>query len=329
MDQQAIGARQQAQGLMLQARFSDLDEFAGALRHDEVELVDLGRSGGLNGVDLVLLPDMLARIGHQATPWDCIARSPDNALSIVFSWGYSVTPRVYGQALGEGAFSLSGPGTEYVSSVKGSGRYLFLPIPLHLLDERMLGEARGDVLRTGFKQVGTADPAASAMLRNTLAMLTRHGAETPVSEVDERLRRNLQNALLSAVHYVIAPTLATTEREPRSFVQRTRMFRTASEFLRHAEPATLNVFALCHALHVPLPALRALFQEFTGLSPEEFLVRFRLQRMHRALRTMSPTAETVRDAALDAGFCETARAEQVYRRFEAAPGIGLIARSAA
>lgn len=298
---------------MLQARFSDLDEFAGALRHDDVEVVRLGHSGSVNGVDLVMLPDMLLRIGHQATPWDCIARAPDDALSIVLSWGYGDQNKVYGQEMQDGSFSLSGPGTEYVSSVKGSGSYMFLPIPVKLLDERMLGDTRGDVLSTGFKLVGGSSPSAFAMLQNTLAMMQRTAATAPVSGVDERLRANLQNALMNALHYIITPALSKEELRPRSYMQRTRMFRLAVDHLRFTDAASLNVLNLCRSLHVPEPALRALFLEFTGLAPEQFLLRLRLQRMHHSLRMHLVPALDVRSAALDAGFCDVDKAAAVYQ----------------
>ncbi len=301
-----------ATGLMLQARFSDLDEFAGALRHDDVEVVRLGHSGSVNGVDLVMLPDMLLRIGHQATHWDCIARAPDDALSVIVSWGYGDRVKVYGQDMQDGSFSLSGPGTEYVSSVKGSGSYMFLPIPLKLLDERMLGDTRGDVLSTGFKMVGESNPSAYAMLRNTLAMMQRTAAAAPVSGVDERLRGNLQNALMNALHYIITPALSKEASVPRSYVQRTRMFRQVTEHLRHTDAASLNVVNLCRSLHMPEPALRALFLEFAGLAPDEFLLRLRLQRMRHALRLSLVPALDVRGAALDAGFCDVEKAAQVY-----------------
>jgi AraC-like DNA-binding protein len=298
---------------MLQARFSDLDEFAGALQHDDVEVVRMGHSGAVNGVDLVMLPDMLVRIGHQATPWDCIARSPDNALSIVFTWGYGDKAKVYGQDARDGSFSLSGPGTEYVSTVKSSGNYMFLPIPAQLLDERLLGDVRGDVLTTGFKLVGEATPSAYAMLRNTLAMMQKAAASAPVSGVDERLRLNLQNALLNALHYIITPALSKEELVPRSYVQRTRLFRLASEYLRHSDAGSLSVLNLCRSLHMPEPALRALFLEFTGLAPDEFLLRLRLQRMHHALRMHLVPALDLHSAALDVGFCDVDKATAVYQ----------------
>lgn len=314
MDTPVKGATSPAQGLMLQARFRDLDEFAGALRHDDVELVKLGHSGGLNGVDLVMLPDLLVRIGHQATGWDCLARTPDGALSMVLAWGYQDRARIYGRDFADGSFSLSGPGTEFVSTVSGAGNYLFLPIPVHLLDERMLGAARGDALSAGFKTVGDASPSAFAMLRNTLDQMKRAAERDPVNAVDERLRRNLQNALLTAVHYVIGPALATADQVPRSFLQRTRVIRRAFDQLRSMEAHAMSVMALSRELRMPEPALRILFQEFTGLGPNEFIQRLRLQRMHKALRTgLLSGPDAIRQAALDAGFCDVDRVGMVYR----------------
>ncbi len=299
---------------MHQFRFSDLDEFSGALKHDSVEVVRLGPSGGLNGVDLIELPDMLVRLGHQETAWDCFAQTPDDALSIVLIWGYGDEARMYGTAAQDGTFTLSGPSSEFVSSVRSKGDYIFLPIPAKLLDERMLGDAAGDVMRSGFNLVGQASPSSMAMLRGTLEAMQHNAVALHGGVVDERMHRNMQNALLTAMHYVIRPELMRSDAQTKGLAQRTMMFRTALEQLRSSEARPMDVFHICERLGISEPELRALFLEFAGVHPIDMLQRFRMQRVHKVLLAGLEHPLAVVEAALNAGFWDMGRFNTEYLR---------------
>jgi AraC-like DNA-binding protein len=175
------------------------------------------------------------------------------------------------------------------------------------------------VLKPGFKMMGQASPSALAMLLNTLDMMQR-AAANPLAGQDERLRRNLQNALLNALHYVITPELARSEHVPRNFIQRTRLFRRAFDHLRVQPPHAYSVMDLCRELHVPEPAMRAVFLEFTGMGPAEFIQRLRMERMRRAWRASAGTDQDLRDAVLDAGFNEVEKARELLSVTVAAVG---------
>ena len=84
------------------------------------------------------------------------------------------------------------------------------------------------------------------------------------------------------------------------------------EFLRDHADEAISLSQLCAATGVSERSLRNACYAVCGISPKRYLIRCRLQAVHRALAVARPGQATVTRIATDHGFFELGRFAAIY-----------------
>jgi transcriptional regulator GlxA family with amidase domain len=126
-----------------------------------------------------------------------------------------------------------------------------------------------------------------------------------------------------------APT-ATVDPSAHLRPTRHQIVSKIEEFLRDHAGEAISLSQLCAATGVSERSLRNACYAICGTSPKRYLVRCRLEAVHRALAVARPGQVTVTRIATDHGFFELGRFAAIYTAlFGESPSQTLRAVSAA
>jgi AraC-like DNA-binding protein len=125
--------------------------------------------------------------------------------------------------------------------------------------------------------------------------------------------RGLEHALLEA----LAECFSLGEAEADSAAARRHylIMRRFRQVLEDGAEDAIYVSEVCARIGVSERTLRRCCEDQFGLSPRQFLVRRRMQLVHRALRTADPAQTTVTNIATRHGFWELGRFAGAYASF--------------
>jgi len=296
--------------------FTECDQFAEAVRHEDLEVVQTERGKFSNQVLLIPMEETLVRYGTHPNSWLCSATASRGHVSIVLDT-VSAGPTIQnGQAIYEAqALGLHGSGAEHFSR-SSPGEYFYAPFP----EERFQNAWRAatgqeSAIRPGeFRRVRPEGPRWRALL-DTIAAI-RHRAETASASWDNlSMRAATERALLNAIVLAVAADQQCT-RSPRprvSACERSAIVRRAQEHLRAHASAPVYVLDLCAATGVNERTLHDVFLKQCGMAPMRYLKLRRLHQVRRSLHDAEPGAASVKAAALENGFWDLGRFAVDYR----------------
>ena len=160
-------------------------------------------------------------------------------------------------------------------------------------------------------------PVTLARLRGLHAEAGRLARDAPHILANPEASRGLEQALIEA----LADCFSLGETEPDSTAERRHhlIMRRFREALEESHDDAIYVPDLCARIGVSERTLRRCCEDQLGLGPKQFLLRRRMQQVHRALRTTDAAQTTVASVAMHHGFWELGRFAGAYAQFYGEP----------
>jgi AraC family ethanolamine operon transcriptional activator len=297
--------------------FTECDQFAEAIRHEDAEI--LPTESGCFHQEVILMPlaGTVVRYGRHDGPYLCSATASREHVSVVLDPVSSGGTAQNGQAIYEAkALGLHGPGAEHFS-VASPGEYFYAPFPERQFHDAWRTATRGErTIGAGeFQRICPEGPRWKALLE-TIAAVRHLAVKHPEVWRDPRQRAAMERSLLTACVLAGASdpqrTVAHTDRpSPRDHA---RVLRRALAHLHELAEQPVYTLDLCASADVSERTLRTVFREYFGMGPMHYLKLHRLQQVRRALCADSPTDSSVKSIALTHGFWELGRFAADYRR---------------
>jgi len=100
---------------------------------------------------------------------------------------------------------------------------------------------------------------------------------------------------------------------PQRAVNRRLVVEQAEAFLKSHADESVPIERLCRVTGVSERTLRNAFHDVRGMSPKRFMLRARLDKVHRALLKTQGEAATVTNIATEHGFFELGRFAGQYK----------------
>jgi hypothetical protein len=190
--------------------FAECDQFAEAIRHEGLELVQTGGGRASNQVLLIPLRETLLRYGTHQLPWLCSGTALPGHVSVVLDTASEGPTLQNGQAIYEAqALGLYGSGAEHFSQ-SSSGEYFYAAFPEELFRrswQTAMGEE--DAVRPAeFRRVRPEGRRWRALL-DTIAAIRRQAETAPATWSSPLKRGAAERSLLNAL---VLATAADEER---------------------------------------------------------------------------------------------------------------------
>jgi AraC-like DNA-binding protein len=296
--------------------FSECDQLAQAIRHEDVEVVPTKSGCFRQEVILTPLAGTVVRYGRHDGPWLCSATAPRGHVSMLLDTISSGPTMQNGQPIYEAqALGLHGPGAENFS-VSSPGEFFFAPFPEHEFHDAWRTATGGGrmIAACEFQRI-RPEGSRWATLLETIAAVRQLAVEKPMLWRNPEQREAMERSLLSASVLAIASGAQRTNRQkPRiSTRDHASVLRRALEHLRENVDQPVYTLDLCASADVSERTLRTVFREYFGMGPMHYLKLRRLQQVRRALCTESPEESSVKSIALTHGFWELGRFAVEYR----------------
>ena len=297
--------------------FAEIDQFAQAIRHEDVEILQPVAGRFSNRVLLIPLAGTLVRYGTHPNPFLCSATALPGHVSVVLDTVSQGPTLQNGQPIFEAqALGLHGSGAEHFSR-SSPGEYFYAPFP-EAQFQAVWRAVTGQETAIGpgqFRRVRPDRRRWQALLK-TIEAIRIQAEDAPEAFGEPAMRAAVEGSLLNAL--VLAAAADQESRQPaspRSFAgERPAIVRRAQEYLRAHGHTPVYLLELCEATGVGERTLRAAFLEQCGMGPMRFLKLRRLHLVRQALRDASPTATAVKKVALDNGFWDLGRFAVEYRQ---------------
>jgi AraC-like DNA-binding protein len=295
-------------------KFSDPDEYAARIRNTRAELTITARgkfAGELTRIEfhrmwMQRFSENLPRVAHSAPvtgrAYFGFVTRKDSRLT------------AHGVEIAPGLIVRHGDGNSYYHRLPGPTGFGAMSLPvadITALGETVVGR---DLTPTGDALLTCPPPAAMAHLHRLHAEAGRLAREAPEVLANPDAARGLEQALIAA----LADCFSLGRPEPDSAAVRRHhliMRRFHQVLDDSADNATIYVPELCARIGVSERTLRRCCEEQLGLAPKQFLLRRRLQQVHRALRAADVEHTTVTSVATSYGFWELGRFAEAYARF--------------
>jgi len=297
--------------------FAECDQFAEAIRHEDIEVVQTVGGRFSNQIFLIPLVGTLVRYGCHQSPWLCSATALPGHVSVVLDAASEGPTLQNGQAIYEAqALGLYGSGAEHVSR-SSPGEYFYAPFPEARFQTAWQAATGQEAsVRTGeFRRVRPEGRRWQALLELIAAL--RHQAEhAPDAFRDPTIRGAVERSLLSAVVLAVAADQDQTTSPANQTSARSRfaLVRRAQAHLRAHAHEPVYVLDLCAATGVSERTLRDAFLEQCGMGPMRYLKLRRLHQARRELHAAASAATSVKAVALTNGFWELGRFAVEYRQ---------------
>jgi AraC family ethanolamine operon transcriptional activator len=303
---------------VLARSFAECDQFAEAIQHEDVEVVQTVPGRFSSQVLLIPLTDTLIRYGIHENPWLCSGTVLRGRVSVVLDTGNRGATCQHGQRMfEEQALGVYGSGAEHFSR-SAPGEYFYVPFCEARFDEAYRAVAGMDsTLRPGeFRRVRPPDLRWQALL-GTIAAIRTQAEDAPEAFGDPRVQAAVERSLLSAIVLTVAtdrdhPGPGSTRR--LAACERSAVVRRAREHLRAHAHTPVYLLDLCRAAGVSERTLRDAFLEHCGMAPMRYPKLRRLHQVRRTLRASGPRSASVKAAALANGFWDLSRFAVEYRR---------------
>lgn len=296
--------------------FNECDQFAEAIRHEGLEVVQTERGRFSNQVLLIPMEETLMRYGTHPNSWLCSATALRGHVSIVLDT-ISKGPTIQnGQAIyEEQALGLHGSGAEHFSR-SSPGEYLYVPFPEERFQKAWrAATGQESAVRPGeFRRVRPEGRRWRALL-DTIAAVRKQAEIAPASWDNRAMRAATERSLLNAIVLAVAANQGRTRSPaPRvSACERSAIVRRTQEHLRAHSNAPVYVLDLCAATGVSERTLRDAFLKQCGMGPMRYLKLRRLHQVRRSLHDAAPGVASVKAAALENGFWDLGRFAVDYR----------------
>jgi AraC-like DNA-binding protein len=297
--------------------FAECDQFAEAIRHEDIEVVQTVGGRFSNQIFLIPLAGALVRYGCHQSPWLCSATALPGHVSVVLD-AVSEGPTLQnGQAIYEAqALGLYGSGAEHVSR-SSPGEYFYAPFSEARFQAAWQAATGQEtpIRADEFRRVRPEGRRWQALLE-LIAALRRQAEHAPDAFHDPIIRGAVERSLLSAVVLAVAADQDRTKAPANRTSTRSRfaLVRRAQEHLRAHAHQPVYVLDLCAATGVSERTLRDAFLEQCGMGPIRYLKLRRLHEVRRTLRATAPETTSVKAVALANGFWELGRFAVDYRQ---------------
>jgi AraC-like DNA-binding protein len=297
--------------------FTECDQFAEAIRHEDAEVLPMGSGCFHQEVILMPLAGTTVRHGRHDGSWLCSATASREHVSVVLDTASSGPTMQNGQPIYEAqALGLHGPGAEHFS-VSSPGEYFFAPFSEREFRDAWRTATGGErtVGAGEFQRIRPEGPRWKTLLE-TIAAVRKLAVNEPGLWHEPAQREAMQRSLLSASVLAIASDPQRNQGQtPRiSTYDHPRVLRHALEHLHEHAGRPVYALDLCASANVSERTLRTVFREYFGMGPMHYLKLRRFQQVRRALCTDSHGASSVKAIALTHGFWELGRFAVEYRR---------------
>jgi AraC-like DNA-binding protein len=300
--------------------FAECDQFAEAIRHEGVEMVQTMAGRFANQVRLIPLNQTLMRYGVHQGPFVCSGTALSGHVSVVLDPVSQGPTTQNGEAIYEAqALGMYGSRAEHFSR-SSPGEYFYVPFPEAQFHAAWHAAMGGDdaIGPAQFRRVRPEGRRWQALL-DTIAAIRNQAAAAPESFCDPRMRAAVERSLLSAIVLAIAADQARIPPVATRLAARERpaVVRRMLDYLRAHAHEPVYVLDLCAATGVSERPLRDAFLEYFGMGPMRYL---KLRRLHHARRTLREgNADSVKAVALENGFWELGRFAVQYRQLFGEP----------
>ena len=106
---------------------------------------------------------------------------------------------------------------------------------------------------------------------------------------------------------------AESSRVEQTSQRYSRIVKTAQEYVMEQQGVGYSVTDLCEVTNTSERTLQYAFRKILGMTPIEYLIRFRLHRAHQDLRTANPESATVSKIAVNWGFWHFGEFSTAYK----------------
>jgi AraC-like DNA-binding protein len=211
-----------------------------------------------------------------------------------------------------GSVFVMNPGIAYRKLWSRDARQLMLKIPRHRLQMRLREELDEDTLRPVMfeSRPCAADDGRQPLLR-LMAYLCRDLADANGLAADALVRRDLENALLSAVLAALPHDQTGAGSGVRSPAA-PHYVRRAETYLRELTSRPVPLDELARAAGVSARSLQTGFRRFRDTTPAQFSRDIRLDLARQALAAPDGAARSVTEVALEFGFAHLGRFAKCY-----------------
>lgn len=297
--------------------FAECEQFAAAIRHEGVELVQTVRGRASNQVLLVSLQKTLLRYGTHQSPWLCSGTALRGHVSVVLDTANAGPTSQNGQAIYEAqALGLYGSGAEHFSR-SAAGDYFYVPFPQEQFRSAwQAATGEESAVRPGTFRRARPESQRWQALLGTISAIRCQVESAPAARINPSTRGAMEGALLNAIVLALTadqdrPCLAGPRGSARTWPA---VVRRAQEHLRAHAHEPVYVLDLCVATGVSERTLRDAFLEQCGMGPMRYLKLRRLHQVRRTLRARSPGVTSVKEVALANGFWDLGRFAIEYRQ---------------
>ena len=198
------------------------------------------------------------------------------------------------------------------TSLKGFHVYT-LSLAEHLIEEK-IHQDKNPVLAIKLKQGGVLRAKTSKLqslrcfVMNVISEVRQRPEILPQPAFQKRLSDELSNHIFDILDIGEESSLTLP------FRKRARIVQSVEEWLRETEPENYSVNNLCRTFHLNERTLRRVFEEWYGVSPQQYLIAVRLNGARRELYAEHAAHTQIRDIANRWGFWHMGKFAGYYRR---------------
>ncbi len=297
--------------------FTECDQFAEAIRHEGVEVVQTVGGRFSNRIQLIPLGETLVRYGFHEASWLCSGTALRQHVSVVLDTASRGPTLQNGQRIfEEQALGLHGSGAEHFSR-SSPGEYFYAPIPEARFQEAMRAATGDDagIAPGEFRRVRPQAAPWQALL-GTIDGIRRQAEHTPMAWANPMWRAAMERSLLGAVVLAVVADRGTDRPKSTSasLGERSAILRRAQDHLREHAHQPVYLLDLCAVTGVSERTLRDAFVRHYGMGPIRYLKLRRLHQVRQTLRTAIPGTNSVKAVALSNGFWDFGRLAVDYRQ---------------
>lgn len=159
------------------------------------------------------------------------------------------------------------------------------------------------------------NPQSLSLLRGFLSDVTYVSQTQAVWLAKDRNRKRLKERLMEMlVESLLSATSGATVRVESWRLNFERIVKIACEYIRSHSSSKISILDLCTVTHSSRSLLFDAFRDRLGVSPHQFLIKQRLTRARKLLRSSSQESTTVASIAMECGFGHLARFSAYYKQ---------------
>ncbi len=299
--------------LQIQSRFGSFEEFSQTLQGWGTEFTQIDCGLFCADIHQVVTPEVIILDASLNRRLIQCGTQPTGMRSFVIM-AESATPFIWRkQEVTKDCLMVFPKGAELDASSLGGFHVYTLSLAEHLVEERLF-QKMNPALTIKLNQGGLWKVKTSKLqaLRCFVVSVTSEVKKRPELLTQPGFRQRLCDELLS----YIFDSLNFSQEKILSlpFRKHARIVQGIEEWVREADTDGFSVNNLCKTLHVNERTLQRIFEQWYGVSPQQYLLAIRLNGVKRELRGGFAATTKISDIANLWGFWHMGKFAYYYRR---------------